>query len=346
MGRKATLYLCDRLLTLATAALFVTACMSRYGSSVSPLQGGGWFFFALAAPMICLLCVAGLVFWLLRRRWITALLPLAGLAVLYPFLAASCRLRLPQGPGPCDLKVVTFNVNGFRGDGGFRSVVAQAAELLRDEGADVVCLDEFRVSRDYDTLRVASMFGMPYYAACGSVVVLSRHPIVGSLPVPFDTGGTNNALSVDIDTPSGGVRVLACHLQTTGVASLEYRYARESGRRVPFGVLAEEMEAQARLRTGQIERLVRLAGTSPRPIVLAGDFNDLPSSYTYHAAAQALSDTFREGGSGWGGTFRRAMGLLRLDYVFVSGDLDCRRCYTVRTHISDHKPVFAELDFR
>lgn len=302
---------------------------------------------ALAAPAVVMLDAVLLAMWLVRRRWLAVLFSVAALGVLYSWIAAMIQLRMPSDKIPCDLKAATFNVDGFRGEEGFRSVVSEVASLMRNEEADVVCLEEFRITRDYDTLQVVRMLGMPYYATRGSVVLISRYPIAESGPVGFDAGAgneTNGALWADVETPAGRVRFFACHLQTTGVSSLEYRYAGKSGR-VPFGVLVREMSAQSQLRAGQIERLVTLAEASPWPVVLAGDFNDTPSTYTYHVASGALNDTFREGGSGWGGTFRRGWGLLRLDYVFVSDGLRCGRCYMRSLPISDHKPVFAELSF-
>lgn len=349
MGRKATLYLCDGLLAVATVVLLVLTCVCRYAASVDPAQRGGWMVLALAAPVIAALDAVALAGWLLRRRWLTALIPLVALVVFHPFLAANIQLRLPVADAPCDLKVVTFNVGGFRGEEGFRSAVQQVASLLQREGVDAVCFEEFRVTRDYDTLEVVRMMGMPYYAVHGSVAVLSRYPILESAPVALDTGEgnrTNGALWTDIDTPGGRVRLVACHLQTTGLSSLEFHTARESGRKTPVSLFVREMERQAALRARQIDRLAALSVEANCPVVLVGDFNDPPSSYTYHVAAGVLDDTFREGGTGWGGTFRRSLGLLRLDYVFVSKELTCRRCYTVKAPVSDHKPVFAELDFR
>lgn len=346
MGRKATLYLCDRLLGAISLAVPAAALVCRHASGVDPACGEGWALAALAAPAVVVAaCVLTLV-WLAARRWLRAALTAAALAALYPWLAAMIQLRMPR-EAPADLRVATFNAGGFRGDGGFRSAVRRTADLLEKTGVDVVCIEEFRTTSDYDTLQVVRMLGLPHYAASGSVVVLSRYPVLGADPVPLATEAgnrTNGALRVDLAAPKGRVRVLACHLQTTGVSSLEHRYAR-SGSRAPFGRLAAELAAQAVLRAAQIDELVRIAAASPCPVILAGDFNDPPATYTYRTAAGALRDTFREGGSGWGATFRGALGLLRLDYVFLSEGLRCNGCRTVPTDISDHKPVVADIDF-
>ncbi len=350
MGRRAAFYLFDKLLIVLTLLLFATACACRYAASVDPVFHPDWMLFALAVPGIIILNGIALIWWLAGRRWLTALVPLAALLVNLPFLSAMIQLHGQRDVPNCDLKVATYNVHGFRGENGFRSVVNQVAALLQEQQADVVCLEEFRTTIDYDTAQVVRLLGLPYAACDRSVVLLSRYPIVESGAIRFSekrVNTTNGALQADIDTPRGRVRVLACHLQTTGVSSLEYRYAREYGMRfVPFGKLSDELMHNAQRRAAQALEISRQAAESPYPTIVAGDFNDIPSTYTYDVMARTLGDTFREGGSGWGGTYRGALGLLRLDYIFVSEGLQCPRCYTLDTALSDHKPLFAGLNFK
>lgn len=346
MGKKATLYLCDRLLGMLCIAVPLAALVCRHASAVDPACGEGWVLTALSTPAVVFVALVLLVVWLAARRWLRAALMAAALVILHPWLAAMLQLRMPR-EGTCDLRTMTFNADGFRAADGFRSAVRRTAELLSDTEADVVCIQEFRTTIDYDTLQVVRMLGMPFYAASGSVVLLSRYPILEATPLPIRTepgNHTNGALEADVETPRGRIRVIACHLQTTGVSTLEHDYAR-NGSGIPVATLAGELSVQAVRRASQIETLVGSACASDCPVVLAGDFNDPPATYTYHVAALRLRDSFREGGSGWGGTFRRAWGLLRLDYVFHSDGLRCTRYRIVPSAISDHKPVVADLVF-
>ncbi len=349
MGKRAIFYLLDKILIFVTLLLFIAACTCRYAASIDPASSPEWLLFALTTPGVIVVNILALVWWLARRRWLTAIVPLAALLVNLPFLSAMIQLRRHHD-ATCDLKVVTYNVHGFRGENGFRSVVNQVAAMLEEQHADVVCIQEFRTTTDYDTAQVVRLLGLPYVAHDRSVVMLSRYPIAESNAVRFSekrANTTNGALQADIETPAGRVRILACHLQTTGLSSLEYRYARDYGMRfVPFGKLSEELTLNAQRRAVQALEISRLAEKSPYPAIVGGDFNDIPSTYTYKAMARTLGDTFREGGSGWGGTFRNALGLLRLDYIFVSDGLQCPRCYTLDSELSDHKPVFAELNFK
>ena len=49
-----------------------------------------------------------------------------------------------------------------------------------------------------------------------------------------------------------------------------------------------------------------LAQHKDKPVILCGDFNDTPISYTRHRVASlGLTDAFREAGQGFGFSFRR-----------------------------------------
>jgi len=349
MGRKATFYLIDKILLLATLLFFVAACLCRHGASVDPAADPRWLLFALAAPAAAAANLAAAIGWLVCRRPLRALVPAAALAVAWPSIAATVQLRIPRDEAAQELRIATYNVHGFRGENGFRSVVTRVAALLEEQRTDVVCLQEFRTTSDYDTAEVVRLLGLPYAVCDRSVVLLSRYPIVRHQSIRFEqekADANNGTLEADVATPAGPLRIVACHLRTTGVSSLEHRYARDYGMRfVPLRELSQELTRNAQRRAVQARRIAQRAKESPCPVVVAGDFNDTPTTYTYHVMAQTLGDTFRQGGSGWGGTYRRAGGLLRLDYIFVSDGIRCGRCHTVDTGLSDHKPVIAALRF-
>ena len=82
------------------------------------------------------------------------------------------------------------------------------------------------------------------------------------------------------------------------------------------------------------------------PLSVCGDFNDMPSSYTYRAMKGDLHDGFKDCGSGYGGTFRHFKGLLRIDYMFYNDAFSGERYYTLDVPYSDHKPVLMDFSFR
>jgi endonuclease/exonuclease/phosphatase (EEP) superfamily protein YafD len=83
---------------------------------------------------------------------------------------------------------------------------------------------------------------------------------------------------------------------------------------------------------------------SPYPLVVCGDFNDTPASYTYRKIKGGLEDSFVAAGKGYAYTYRYLRRLLRIDYLFYSRDIFKATGYnSPDLEYSDHKPVIVTL---
>ena len=95
---------------------------------------------------------------------------------------------------------------------------------------------------------------------------------------------------------------------------------------------------QARTVRAEIEK-------SPYPVILCGDFNDTPSSYTYHKVAQKLEDAFVEAGNGMGKTYAGIFPSFRIDYIFHDTIFSANQFRTIKADYSDHYPVTTMLEW-
>ena len=82
---------------------------------------------------------------------------------------------------------------------------------------------------------------------------------------------------------------------------------------------------------------------SPHPIILAGDFNDTPSSFVYNKISSFLEDTFVEKGNGFGRTYAGELPLLRIDFILKSQEFKTLNYQRHKVFFSDHFPVSATL---
>ena len=81
--------------------------------------------------------------------------------------------------------------------------------------------------------------------------------------------------------------------------------------------------------------------SSPYPVIVAGDFNDTPVSYTYRVMRRGLNDAFVEAGYGAGFTYSGKYPPNRIDYILYSDGIDCIDFDIVKVRYSDHYPVIA-----
>ena len=77
------------------------------------------------------------------------------------------------------------------------------------------------------------------------------------------------------------------------------------------------------------------------PLILCGDFNDTPVSYTYQTIrGDLLKDGFKSCGNGYGYTFHGFFDLLRIDFILYSQGIHPVSYYSLPQEWSDHNPVF------
>jgi endonuclease/exonuclease/phosphatase family metal-dependent hydrolase len=81
------------------------------------------------------------------------------------------------------------------------------------------------------------------------------------------------------------------------------------------------------------------------PVIVTGDFNDTPQSFTYRNIRKGLNDSFGRAGRGFGRS-HSDLPFLRIDYVLLSPDFDVNRYELIRNDASDHFPVLATLEKR
>jgi endonuclease/exonuclease/phosphatase (EEP) superfamily protein YafD len=84
--------------------------------------------------------------------------------------------------------------------------------------------------------------------------------------------------------------------------------------------------------------------TSPYPIILCGDFNDTPTSFTYKQLSEGLNDSFANAGLGIGQTYNGKFPALRIDYILYSPELEIVNFKTSEVSLSDHYPIISAFN--
>lgn len=344
MGRKAVSYLLKSLAVAFTALLLAAAVVSWRSSFISPEAGNFWASIALLMPVILLLNLAALVWWLFRRKWGVALMPVAALALNLGYISAMVQLPDFGSKGPHDIRVATLNAFGFRRLGPTSVTAYGIATVMKREEVDVLCLQEFLQDSKFPADSIARFFAsrMPYHVAQNGQAILSRFPILDHRYVQFPDSG-NDYLEADLKVGGDTVRVLSVHLQTSGISGLRHRFRKDYNSDAPVERVIGELERNSRIRAQQVREIRAVIDSTRYPAILAGDFNDTPSSYTYRQIKGGMTDGFQAVGNGFGGTFRYLGGVLRIDYIFYDDNFTGVRYYIPADDLSDHKAVIADL---
>lgn len=353
MGKLALYKFAYLLSVLFTFALAAVTSLAAFASNVNPKANMFITLLGLALPVLLIANMVVFIYWVLRRKW-WLLLPVLAFVANYSYISAIIQIPLFKDELKHEsntLKVMTLNARNFINDSQDDSADDIKA-YIENEHIHVVCLQEYRENVSGRLERISRFFEelFPYQAISGSIATFSRYPISQKDHISF-RASNNCAQWTDIELPEGKqVRIVNVHMQTTGVNRALHQAAKmeKSGIAIDKGekarMVENRMEYEFYRRAEQADIIADILKKSPVPIVLCGDFNDPPSSYTYKKLKGKLKDGFKSAGSGYMYTYRGAKGLMRIDYIMHDECLEGISYYSDKRDWSDHNPVVMEMN--
>ena len=93
----------------------------------------------------------------------------------------------------------------------------------------------------------------------------------------------------------------------------------------------------------QADRIKEEINKSPYPVIVCGDFNDVPNSYAYETIGNGLQNAFEKKGFGLGRTFSGIASTLRIDNIFVDQQYRVNQFVCISKKLSDHFPIITDI---
>jgi endonuclease/exonuclease/phosphatase family metal-dependent hydrolase len=182
-------------------------------------------------------------------------------------------------------------------------------------------------------------------------IILSKYPITNK----GNIGKTGNdqelsGVFADIKIGSRKIRVYSVHLRSfqisseTAMFNLDYDLASDQGQEAVKNnsiKMVKKFKHAFDKRALQIEELKSHIASSELPVIVAGDFNDTPSSFSYGQLTKTLDDSFKENGSGFGTTYIGPYPPFRIDYILHDPHFTNYAFDTWPVKFSDHYPISA-----
>jgi endonuclease/exonuclease/phosphatase family metal-dependent hydrolase len=352
--------------SLLVAVAVVLSWVARW---IDPHLYGFMSVAGLFRPVVFVANFLCLLYWVVRWRW-GVWIPLtvfaAGLwGVTLFFHPEFTREYRDHTADRSLVSVATYNVRGMMSpvegwEGRLRSNMNEIHEVIDSLDADILCMQEFQSTPDNPRSRLDEALPTYHYKRVRYVIegagndrgwgnaIYSKFPIVASSHIDFE-GTSNSILWADIAVQRDTVRVFCVHLQTTAIKASDEQYivgmdfVNDSDRTSRVKKMVGRLTRGYITRSEQADTLARNIADSPHPVVVCGDFNDTPMSYTYRRVGHRLRDAFREAGHGYGYTYRGFFNLLRIDYVLHSRSMKCVDYRSPSFECSDHNPVVVKL---
>src|SRR5690606_11378241 len=227
-----------------------------------------------------------------------------------------------------------------------------AVQWVKDHPSDIKCLQEFL--QHYTTpahnaikeLGDNGTYEYYYHMIDGNPqkryygwAIFSKHRIINEGLV-FDNKRNNGAMFIDIKVENDTIRVYNTHLESMSIHAT--RLGDMEGIKKNYRSTLGKLKNGIQMRASQVKILSEHIKNSPYPVILAGDFNDVPYSYTYFTLKSILLNDFEEAGRGFGFTYNKVLFFLRIDNIFYDEAFEIRQFKTHReVDYSDHYPISA-----
>ena len=353
----------DMLLLLINFIIVVSLLLADSTCRISPVKVLFPSYLGLAFPLILLLTILFLLFWIVRLKWyfivsLTALL--VSHQSVYNTFPLNREKEVPEGA----IKVLSYNVHLFN----FYVSLSKNKILnyIVDSEADIICLQEFGYSSlpQKDYLKKTEIFGKlqkkyPYYhieltqidkSGSYGVATFSKFPILRKGRVQYDSR-FNSTIYSDVQIHGKKVRVFNCHLESNQLTENDKVLIKNFGEEYTndkvnemVDQLSQKLGRSFKLRAKQADIIAGKIAETDLPVILCGDFNDVPVSYAYtKIKGDRLYDSFTESGTGYGYTFNEKFFWFRIDQIMHSKEFSAFRFQIDKVNYSDHFPVICYL---
>ncbi len=344
---------CERILTgillganLLTVLLLWTCVLSTY---LPPNEYPRLSLLGLLFPVFLCVDLIFVLLWLLYKAHMIWL-PLGGLLVVSSFILDYCPINQEGKPNDSVLCIISYNAGGVEDAAGRDSFWT----YLKQMKPDIVCVQE--VSSfwfDTDEAKKDMQEAGFHYMGEKGTYVLSRFPLAKSdIEFHYETVG-NNSFACWALSEEDSILIVCNHLESNRLSSEEksdYRemlhspnrdIVRHEGRS-----LLRKLSKAASLRGLQVDTLCEVVlSHSQCPMIVCGDFNDTPISYTYRRLSDVLNSAYRQSGLGFGFSFNQDEFFVRIDHIFFSSHWVSRHTFVDQSiYLSDHYPIVSYLE--
>lgn len=333
-------------------------------------------FFGMAYPFLLFINCGFVIYWLYRKPPM-AIMSIISILLGWSQLTSNIGFNLktePQINDSSSIRVMSYNVHLFKSfevkkgldkkpDHINLSTKTEILQIFTDIKPDVICIQEFYSrKKGKDDIHGAIIKSLGYthhyfqpvaandFDAYG-IAIYSKYPILksGTIPISNQERSVNRIQYVDVKKEGKPFRIYNVHLQSVGFQKEDYAFINNK-----FSNMDDDISSTKRIgsrlrdafikRSKQVEVLSEHIKTCNTPYIVAGDFNDTPSSYSVNKIAKLANNAFKSKSSGLGITYNGDFPNFQIDYIMASKEFTIRNYHIISERYSDHYPIWCDLE--
>ena len=301
---------------------------------------------ALIYPFLLLINVLFTMYWLIRFKkhfWANIIVILLG----YGHIQNLINIKDKGIDTVAEFSVMSFNVRLFNAYEWIKedNVKQEIIHYLNKESVSILCLQEFYAPKELPKLNYTySHIGLQSKRKSWRMATYSNFPIFKKGTVSISGERTNNVcIYSDIAIGRDSIRVYNVHLASNLFEKEDYDFLERPSIEGAESII-ERLKTSFFKRAKQVKAIKAHMYDSPYPIILCGDFNDTPTSFTYRQLSEGLIDSFTMAGTGLGQTYNGKFPTLRIDYILHSPEFELNSFKTTKVNLSDHFPIVSTFN--
>ncbi len=343
----------------ANVATVLLMLLAGYADHINPISSPMLSNVGMAFPVFLVANLLFLFFWI-TFKWKKIWIPILGYALAYPPLTVYMPLNMTQEVPEGCIKLISYNVCQYGGNYKYEYGFETVYKYLEEQNADIVCIQE-----DVDSWR---RFVFKWYekiypyndttifnkksTSMNGVGIHTRYPILKKERIPYKSEA-NGSVAYFLKVKGDTIIVVNNHLETTHLSSddrlrynkmLQGKMKRDTVK-YESKLLIDKLGHSSALRATQAEAVhAYIMAHQEYPIIVCGDFNDNPISYSHRTIAKGLKDCFVETGRGVGLSYNQKGFYFRIDHILCSEDFTPYNCeIDNKMDASDHYPIICRL---
>jgi endonuclease/exonuclease/phosphatase family metal-dependent hydrolase len=356
------------LANIILALFFIAGANVKY---FDPQQWWSLSLITLALPYLLVLLLLFILFWLFTKpllifiSLITIFISYNAVKNIFP-LHFPADFSLEKKPG--DIRVMSWNVEQFdilhHKDHPERK--EEMLSMINKYDPDIACFQEAVLGENKKSInyfpKIKSELTFNDYLYSYTlkddfdkfhhfgIIIFSKYPIVRKQTIVNNPNNYNSTYQfIDVLVNTDTFRIFNVHLQSLKFSKENLEYLDKTS--LPSSNISESKSIVSKIKKGILKRAAQAfyikdeMNHSPYPIILCGDFNDVPVSYAYETIGAGMKNAFVEKGYGISRTFSSISPTLRIDNIFVDRQFSITQFTRVKKLLSDHFPIIADIRF-
>jgi len=229
----------------------------------------------------------------------------------------------------------------------FKNYKNDIIEFVKNNNADIACFQEFFYANYKDSLRndsIIKKLNYPYhfyasyqfvkkYKSMDAIATFSRYPIIKKA-VLLNAQNEVFAIYTDIVINEDTNRLFNLHLTSIKLGNIKDSIQEKS---------VYKIGKAFRYRAKEVNYLKSEIYKSPYPVLICGDFNDTPASYTYQQLIKKMDDTYNLSDLNIANTYFWNLPPIRIDYILINKNYKTIYYKVYKLPFSDHYPVTSKI---